>query len=373
MATSRLVIPFKPTAGAEPPSLIGREAVIDDFEDALEEGVGAPARLMRITGPRGSGKTVLLTELGDVARDHGWKVVDVTAQGNLIEDIRHGLVSSWKAGEMSVEAELGPLSARLGGVGSQSLTLRDMLTRAAGKLTAKGRGLLVTVDEIQDANPDEVREVATSVQHIIRERGNIAFIFAGLTSGVLDLINGKALTFLRRAKSEELAPLPIEEVAHSMRLTIENAGLGVDGEALDIMASETAGYAYLIQLVGYCVFAVARKHANANPMITVEDARLGAERAMAEFASAVQETAIADVSERGAEFLIAMARFDTENVPTSDIARAMGLEPQLLTYTRRQLIRAQVIEAPSRGVVRFAIPHMREFLLGHSEDILARY
>lgn len=373
MAKSRPVIPFKPTAGAEPPMLIGREAVIEDFEDGLEEGVGAPARLMRITGPRGSGKTVLLTELGDIARDYGWNVIDVTAQGKLVEDIQHGLASAWKMGEMSVEAELGPLSARFGGVGSQPLTLRDMLTRVTGKLSAKGRGLLVTVDEIQDANPDEVREVATSVQHIIRERGSIAFVFAGLTAGVLDLINGRALTFLRRAKSEELAPLPTDEVARSMRITIENAGMGVDAEALDFMASQTEGYAYLIQLIGYCVFAVARKHADANPTITAKDARLGMERAMAEFASAVQETAIADVSERGAEFLIAMAGFDTQNVSTSDIARAMNLEPQQLTYTRRQLIKAQVIEAPSRGVVRFAIPHMRKFLLGHGEDILARY
>lgn len=61
----RKVNPFKPTAGAEPPVLAGRDAVLNDFEIGLEEGVGAPGRLMRITGPRGSGKTVLLTELGD--------------------------------------------------------------------------------------------------------------------------------------------------------------------------------------------------------------------------------------------------------------------------------------------------------------------
>ena len=51
-----LVNPFRPTAGAEPPVLIGRDKVIRDFSNGLREGVGAPARLMRITGPRGSGK-----------------------------------------------------------------------------------------------------------------------------------------------------------------------------------------------------------------------------------------------------------------------------------------------------------------------------
>ena len=53
MVGAKLVNPFKPTAGAEPPVLIGRDKVIDDFSDGLDEGVGAPARLMRITGPRG--------------------------------------------------------------------------------------------------------------------------------------------------------------------------------------------------------------------------------------------------------------------------------------------------------------------------------
>lgn len=63
-----LVNPLKPTAGMTPPVLIGREAVIEDFRDGIEEGAGAPGRLMRITGPRGSGKTVLLTRAGRARR-----------------------------------------------------------------------------------------------------------------------------------------------------------------------------------------------------------------------------------------------------------------------------------------------------------------
>ena len=43
--------------------LIGRESVIEDFEEGLDNGAGAPGRLMLITGNRGCGKTVLLREL----------------------------------------------------------------------------------------------------------------------------------------------------------------------------------------------------------------------------------------------------------------------------------------------------------------------
>ncbi len=59
--------PFKPTAGKRPPILIGRESVIEDFEEGLDNGAGAPGRLMLITGNRGCGKTVLLRELQRLA------------------------------------------------------------------------------------------------------------------------------------------------------------------------------------------------------------------------------------------------------------------------------------------------------------------
>ena len=61
--------PFKPTAGKRPPMLIGRESVIEDFEEGLDNGAGAPGRLMLITGNRGCGKTVLLRELQRLANE----------------------------------------------------------------------------------------------------------------------------------------------------------------------------------------------------------------------------------------------------------------------------------------------------------------
>ncbi len=49
------------TAGATPALLIGREVVVDEFDQSLLEGAGSFVRLMRITGNRGIGKTVPLT------------------------------------------------------------------------------------------------------------------------------------------------------------------------------------------------------------------------------------------------------------------------------------------------------------------------
>lgn len=68
MTSMRRSNPFKPTAGRMPPLLIGRDAIIDDFEEGLDDGPGAPGRLMRVTGARGVGKTVILTEFGRIAK-----------------------------------------------------------------------------------------------------------------------------------------------------------------------------------------------------------------------------------------------------------------------------------------------------------------
>lgn len=367
-----IINPFRPTAGAEPPVLIGREKVVEDFKDGLIEGVGAPARLMRITGPRGSGKTVLLTELGDLAAAQDWRVVDVTAKGSIVKEIIHELERGERRGSLGVEANLGVVKVTANAPVAGDETLRDICTRIARELTEVGTGLLITVDEIQDANPDDVRDVATTVQHLIREKLNIAFVFAGLTTGVLDLINGRALTFLRRAKSEELAAIPIDGVAASFKETIEKAGLRVDADALELAAEATKGYAYLIQLVGYEVFAAGRRHAESSRTITVGDAKEGIREARKAFADAVQELAVSGISERAMNYLVAMAGHEG-NVSTADIAAEMEMAPASLTTTRRQLIKKQVIEAPSRGVVRFAIPYMREFILENKEELFARY
>lgn len=367
-----IINPFKPTAGAEPPVLIGRERVIDDFRDGIEEGVGAPGRLMRITGPRGSGKTALLTELGDIAKSYGWRVVDVTAAGSIVDAVQHELARTSGNTEVHLEASLGVVKAGVSKSSTGPETLRGVLTSVASQETQHGAGLLVTVDEIQDADADDVRLIAAAVQHLIRERKNIAFVFAGLTMGVMDLINGRALTFLQRAKAEELASIPLSDVSDSMASTVEGAGLHLNGKVLEMTACATRGYAYLVQLVGYRVFANARKHADRDVSISLEDARKGIEEAYGEFEGSVLDVALADLPLRAIEYLIVMAKHEG-NVPTKEIAAELSLPPASLTATRRQLIKAQVIDAPSRGVVRFSIPLLREYLLKSSSEILSRY
>lgn len=369
----KLVNPFKPTAGAEPPVLIGRDKVIDDFSDGLDEGVGAPARLMRITGPRGSGKTVLLTELGDMARKRGWTVIDETAGEDLHNAILAKLEAKVSDANLSADFNVGIVKAHASMAKKQTTpTMREALSRATARTTGNHTGLLITIDEVQDAKDSDMRELASAVQHLIREKRNIALVFAGLTTGVMDLINGQALTFLRRAKAEELGAIPLDEVSAAFRETIEKSGFSVSDDALAKAAKATAGYAYLIQLVGYYIWRVAKRHVETSTEIDAKDVEAGVEEAMREFNVAVHETALASLPLRAVEYLLAMAQ-DERVSKTSAVAERIGVNASSLTSYRRILIKRQIIESPTRGYVAFSIPYMRDYLLANREDLLARY
>lgn len=363
--------PFKPTAGAEPPVLAGRQKVIDDFTDGLAEGPGAPGRLMRITGPRGSGKTVLLTELGDIARKRGWLVVDVTARKGLCGELVERLSSGGVDAELSADIDLGVFKAHAGMASADTARdFRSALTAAAGRCAETG--VMVTVDEVQNADLADMTEIATSVQHLIREKRNVAFVFAGITTGVLDFINDSALTFLRRAKTEELAAIPIRDVEAALKVTFEDTGLAIEADCLTKAAEATDGYAFMVQLVGYHVWRAAARHAAESTAVTMGDVDAGVSEAFAEYDEAVIAPALAGLSERAMLFLIEMAKVGG-SASTGEVAEGLGVPSTSLSSARKTLMSRQVIESPARGRVRFSVPRLKEYLDANVDDLMARF
>lgn len=365
--------PFKPTAGAEPPILVGRDVVLEDFEIGIEEGVGAPGRLMRITGPRGSGKTVLLTELGDIARRHEWRVVDVTATEHLPELICRRLEKTVGL-DYSVELDLMVVKAKAQKDDpQQSEDIYEVMERTVRKLTKDGKGLLVTIDEVQDASIEDIRTIAVAVQHLIRERLNIAFVFAGLTAGVMNLLGEDGPTFLRRAYPEELDTIPIGEVAAAFQATFERNDVQIDEDALVEAAEATAGYAYLIQLVGYYVWRSAQaRMGKLMKSISMEDVKDGVVAARREFDRTVLDTAIARLPKTAMDYLFAMAENRLAS-STGEIAERLGISASSLSSTRKLLVSRQLIEPTARGYVDFSIPFLREYLIENRQALLARY
>lgn len=92
------------------------------------------------------------------------------------------------------------------------------------------------------------------------------------------------------------------------------------------------------------------------------------ERARKSFDSMVIEPALRRVSGKQFEYLAAMARCGSGPVSSGEVAREMGVDPSSVGSYRRRLVAAALIEAPSYGMVCFAIPYMREYLLEHARE-----
>lgn len=360
--------PFKPTAGRTPPELIGRDDVINDFIDGINNGSGAPERLMRITGTRGMGKTVMLNELGRVARNFRWTVLDETAEPGLCERILNRLVP--KTRMKAVQVGPNVLGVGLGSVEFErsSLSLREAM---ADLLSKSGGGLLITLDEVQDASFDEVRALAVAVQHMIRDEANIAFVFAGLPSLVENVVNGKTLTFLRRALPVELGLIASEDVSFSLGQTIRLSGLDVMPDALHELTDAARGYPFMIQLVGYHAWQAAYRLKGENATIDVECAKRGIEKARLQFDRMVIEPALQRLPETSLTYLLAMAEDGGFPSRTGEIAARLGKDIRALSSYRERLLGASVIEARARGTVEFAIPYMADYLLAHRDRLLA--
>jgi len=128
--------------------------------------------------------------------------------------------------------------------------LRNQIELLTDLLVENGTGVLVTLDEIHQNQVEELREVATTVQHAFREGRQLAFAGAGLAASVSAVVNDEVLTFLRRAERHALGSVRRSDVQRAFREPIETAGRSVGDTALQVMVDGAGGYPFLLQLVG---------------------------------------------------------------------------------------------------------------------------
>lgn len=369
--TQRKMNPFKPTAGGEPPLLIGRERVVRDFDKGLDNGVGAPGRIMLITGARGTGKTVMLTVLGDKARAHKWDVIEETASDGLCERLVSELCSKDSLIDKLTFAPSITIAGASVSLGEAELspkrmpeTLRKAMSARLDALEKRDAGLMISIDETQAASRADLIAIATAIQHQIREKRNVSIVFAGLPQMISDLFDDEVITFLRRARTNVLANVPIDEVKESFAQTFEDSGMSLDTSLVEKAAVATAGYPYMIQLVGYYIWDAA--DARESTVISKEDVNEGIREARVDLDNAVCVPELHGLSKNDKAYLEAMAVSDGPS-GTSEVAKRMGRSAKYAATYRKRLLDAYVIRQTDRGEVDFAVPILREYLRGHMQ------
>ena len=222
--------PFTPVVGKVPPHIAGREEIIADVEAALAGTGNDPAIISLLVGPRGAGKTALLSYFADTAESSGWVAARVTCVAGMLDDV---LIRAQRAARHLVDTRPSRKIKGAGIANVVSFELEDSPIEPANwrskmddildALAEQGTGLLVTIDEV---NPsiEEMTTLVAAFQHFLDEGKRVALIMAGLPYAVTSLLSGKSTSFLRRAARYELQALNDYEVEEALIRTMRDGG-----------------------------------------------------------------------------------------------------------------------------------------------------
>ena len=354
--------PFTPAFGSEPLFLVGREQIIEDILGGLENDPGDPNRASILIGPRGSGKTVLLTKIAHEAAQIGWLAANVTVGPRMLDAILEQVEHNGKEFlPQKTKKRLSGISAFGAGLNVQHIeeqkpSWRLKMTQYLDILAESQIGLLITVDEI-DAKQQELVELVSDFQHFIREKREVSLLMAGLPGKTLQMFQDKSISFVRRAFQHKLDAIDRSDVKTAIRKTVESSGRKIDKDALDAAADYARGFPFLLQLVGYHTW----RQSPENKIITRADVDQGIESSEGYMDRMILDTTVNELSDKDLAFLLAMLP-DEAVSRMSDITQRMGINTQLAGQYRLRLIRQGVIEEYGRGKVQLTMPLMKNYL-----------
>lgn len=150
-------------------------------------------------------------------------------------------------------------------------------------------------------------------------------------------------------------------IKNSYHRAFHSDGHSIDDEVLNKIVRATNGYAYAFQLLGYLLW---RTGAN---KITNEVFHSILDQYKNELSRNVYIKLFQEISEKDRDFLYAMAQSPSENVRMSFIQSKMNKPKNYVSMYRLRLIDDQLIAAPQYGIVCFALPLFKDFILEYHD------
>ena len=310
-------------------------------------------QIYMISGVRGSGKTVFMTDIADRIREEkDWIVVELSSEGNILEKLGSALTADASLAKIFQNASinLSFFGFGLEVKGAPPITnIEVALTKMLESLKKKKKHVLVTIDEIV-ATPD-MRAFASSFQLYVRRDFPIYLLMTGLYENIEELQNEKNLTFLYRAPKILLPPLNIHAVTENYRNAFK-----LNREEALTMARITRGYPYAFQALGYLVWE-NKKRLDPDVLIQLREY----------LETYVYEIIWTRLSDKDRQTAYAIAKSETGR--TSDVLSFAGIDNNHFNPYRKRLIKKSIINGEKRGVVTFTLPLFEQFVIDMCEDI----
>lgn len=377
--------PFAPGAGSRPPELAGRDAVLESARVACGRALlGRNARSMMLLGLRGTGKTVLLNEIGRLAESGGYFASKIEAPEHEslarllypemrkvlralsgVEAAKHlamralrglrGFASIFKidiaGAEIGIEPEPG-----LADSGDIQFDLPDLFTAIGKAAQAGGKGWILLIDEVQYLSEPDLSALIVAIHRISQEGLPVLMVGAGLPQ--IARLAGEAKSYSERlflypgigaldqAAAEQAVKKPIIE---------EDASIAPD--ALAEIVNRTQGYPFFLQEWS----STAWNNAD-GPEITKQDVEDAYTETLASLDDGFFRVRIDRLTPKEIEFVKAMASLGNGPYAMSDIARVLGKKLSSLGPVRANTISKGMVYSTDHGYLDFTVPLFAEFM-----------
>lgn len=338
--------PFSIAFGKAPTQIVRRDAELQPIREAFEM-TNPVSDAFVITGPRGSGKTVALSNLLDEYRQKpDWVVARLNIADNMLEQLASLIYEEGKVKKLFIHPELSlsfqGLSFSVSGESPVS-SLASFFTRVLKHYKKKGIKVLVGVDDVVKC--PEVAELIRTFQGFIIDHYDVRLIVTGLYDNIARLQEERSLTFFCRAPKISLKPLSLISIARSYSSVFK-----IDIQEAMQLAKITMGYAYAYQVLGNILFRDQKTTIDAAVLAELDDS----------LQNASYEIIWSELSLREKEIAVIIANGKTSN---QEIQSSLGITKGYLSTYKDRLSKKGVIGNSERGKASFLLPRFKEFVL----------
>ncbi len=340
--------PYSLVFGKEPVEHISRLAQFATVTGSFK-GTTDDQQIYLVTGIRGSGKTVFMTDIqNELKKDPNWIVAEINPEKDILTAIAAKLSSEDILASLFKNAKINlsfwGLGLEVGGV-APITDIEVALSKMLQTLKKHDKKLLITIDEV--TTNQYVREFAAAYQILIRQNLPIYLLMTGLFENVRNLQNEKSLTFLYRAPRIDLEALNITSIAANY-----SKNLKIDRDTAMEMALCTKGYSFAFQVLGYLAW---ENYGNYTDVLTEYRQYLD------EF---VYDKIWSELSVKDKAVLKAIAL--TESGKVEEIREILAMDNNEFNPYRKRLIDRGLISGKERGYVRFILPMFGEYVIDNS-------
>lgn len=339
--------PFTLTFGKNPLESVERPVQNNEILDAFTSET-INQQMFIITGVRGSGKTVMMSNIcQELNKRPDWIVLELNPATDLLQAILSKLYSNHLVSKLikSSKIDLSFFGFGVSIDGATQITDSETaIITILKKIQKEGKRVLFCIDEM--SNNEYMKIFAGSFQIFVRQELPVFLLGTGLYENIDELQNEKNLTFLYRAPKIQLKPLNISTVAAKY----QNIFKFSNSEALE-MAKLTKGYPFAFQVLGYLTW-----NANGDYNSILSEY----EQYLSEF---VYDKLWSELSIK--DRLVAKAIVDTDSKIIKDIRELLNMSTNEFNPYRQRLIKKGIVDGCKRGYLYFTLPLFENYINMH--------